>query len=58
MKDCLHESLRRNNGRILELYDEFRLPYTVTKSKTEENCAMDQEINAFQGASLLTKLNL
>uniref|UniRef100_A0A915E8M8 Cadherin domain-containing protein n=1 Tax=Ditylenchus dipsaci TaxID=166011 RepID=A0A915E8M8_9BILA len=51
MKDSLHRALRDNNKRVLNLYDECRkgLPSSFIESKTEENCAHDAKLDAFQG---------
>lgn len=56
LKDNLHRALRDNNKRVLNLYDECRdgnLPSSFIESKTEESCARDAAIDAFQGTLLL-----
>jgi hypothetical protein len=51
MKDELHRVLRQNNKRVLGLYDEREgnFPLSLIESKTEENCARDSTLDAFQG---------
>ena len=51
MKDELHRALRENNQRVLALYDERpgAFPLELIESKTEESCAHDSALNAFQG---------
>lgn len=51
MKDELHRVLRQNNMRVLALYDDGDglIPLRLIESKTEENCARDASLDAFQG---------
>ncbi|CAD5226809.1 unnamed protein product [Bursaphelenchus xylophilus] len=51
MKEELHRVLRQNNSRVLRLYDENGgvIPLNLIDSKTEENCARDAGLDAFQG---------
>ncbi|KAI6175606.1 hypothetical protein M3Y97_00708000 [Aphelenchoides bicaudatus] len=51
MKDELHRVLRQNNKRVLQLYDERQgsFPLSLIESKTEESCARDSTLDAFQG---------
>ena len=51
MKDELHRMLRQNNKRILQLYDDRpgSFPLSLIESKTEESCARDSSLDAFQG---------
>ncbi|CAD5219616.1 unnamed protein product [Bursaphelenchus okinawaensis] len=51
MKNELHRALRQNNARVLRLYDENggTIPLNLMDSKTEENCARDAGLDAFQG---------
>ncbi|KAF7640386.1 hypothetical protein Mgra_00000207, partial [Meloidogyne graminicola] len=54
LKEYLHNALRENNKRILELnYKENnqiqQLPLILAKSRTEENCLRDIENDSFQG---------
>lgn len=41
--------LRTNNRRVLQLYDERQFPLCLIESKTEESCARDNVLDAFQG---------